>query len=93
MQATVLITPRQHLSTKELAEHFLSLLGHHAHGVDQHVQDPCTLTFGDLLLPLHLPAVLLQLSVGKRVEGVGARGAHNDMGLVLFLNDGLGGCH
>lgn len=45
------------------------------------------------MLALHLPAVLLQLAVRERVEGVGAGGAHDDVGLVLLLNNGLGGRH
>lgn len=51
------------------------------------------LTFGALLLALHLLAVLLQLAVGERGEGVGAGGAHDDVGLVLLLDDGLGSRH
>lgn len=54
---------------------------------------PRALTWGAPVLALHLPAVLLQLAVRERVEGVGACGAHDDVGLVLLLNDGLGGCH
>lgn len=45
------------------------------------------------MLALHRSAVVVQLAVGERAEGVGARGAHDDVGLVLLLNDGLGGCH
>lgn len=54
---------------------------------------PRTLTSGAPLLLLHLPAVFLQLPVRQRGEGVGACGTHDDVGLVLLLDNGLGGCH
>lgn len=65
----------------------------HFHLLEWQCPGPQALTFRALLLPLHLPAVLLQLAVCERGEGVGARGAHDDVGLVLLLNDCLGGRH
>lgn len=59
----------------------------------QLMQHTHTQTFGLPLFPFNLSAILLQFLVREFVERVGPGGADDDAGLVLLLDDGLGGGH